>query len=298
VKGGKEHSKGIGRLSIIGVGLIGGSLAKALKKADFVGEVIGFGRSEANLRLALDQGVVDRWTLDLNEAVAGADVIMLATPVAAADQLLPRISASLRDNTIVTDVGSVKGSVIDAAVSAFGGRISHFVPGHPIAGGENSGVGASCVDLFHRQKVILTPLPSTGTWALECVREMWETTGASVSEMDPDSHDRLLALTSHLPHALAFCLVNMLADQSNADECYELAASGFYDITRIASSDPVMWRDIFLGNQDAVLSRLAEYRESIGNLIRLIESGDADGLLAEFRKSNISRSLIQSRRST
>ena len=291
----KEHAKGIDTLSIIGVGLIGGSLAKALKKADFVREVIGFGRSEANLRLALDQGVVDHWTLDLNEAVASADVIMLATPVAAADQLLPRISAVLRDNTIVTDAGSVKGSVIDAAVSAFGGRISHFVPGHPIAGGENSGVGASCVDLFDGQKVILTPLPSTGDRALECIREMWETTGASVSEMDPGSHDRLLALTSHLPHALAFCLVNLLADQSDADECYDLAASGFYDITRIASSDPVMWRDIFLGNQDEVLSRLADYREKLGDLMRLIESKDADGLLAEFRKSNKSRSLIQSR---
>ncbi|MED5407199.1 MAG: prephenate dehydrogenase/arogenate dehydrogenase family protein [Pseudomonadota bacterium] len=295
MKASKEHAKGIDTLSIIGVGLIGGSLAKALKKADFVREVIGFGRSEANLRLALDQGVVDRWTLDLNEAVAGADVIMLATPVAAADQLLPRISASLRDNTIVTDAGSVKGSVIDAAVSAFGERISHFVPGHPIAGGENSGVGASCVDLFDGQKVILTPLPSTGDRALECIREMWETTGASVSEMDPGSHDRLLALTSHLPHALAFCLVNLLADQSDADECYDLAASGFYDITRIASSDPVMWRDIFLGNQDEVLSRLADYREKLGDLMRLIESKDADGLLAEIRKSNKGRSLIQSR---
>ncbi|MEC9328436.1 MAG: prephenate dehydrogenase/arogenate dehydrogenase family protein, partial [Pseudomonadota bacterium] len=294
MKASKEHAKGIDTLSIIGVGLIGGSLAKALKKADFVREVIGFGRSEANLRLALDQGVVDHWTLDLNEAVASADVIMLATPVAAADQLLPRISAVLRDNTIVTDAGSVKGSVIDAAVSAFGGRISHFVPGHPIAGGENSGVGASCVDLFDGQKFILTPLPSTGDRALECIREMWETTGASVSEMDPGSHDRLLALTSHLPHALAFCLVNLLADQSDADECYDLAASGFYDITRIASSDPVMWRDIFLGNQDAVLSRLADYREKLGYLMRLIESKDADGLLAEFRKSNKSRSLIQS----
>jgi prephenate dehydrogenase len=295
VKASKEHAKGIDTLSIIGVGLIGGSLAKALKKADFVREVIGFGRSEANLRLALDQGVIDHWTLDLNEAVAGADVIMLATPVAAADQLLPRISTSLRDNTIVTDAGSVKGSVIDAAVSAFGERISHFVPGHPIAGGENSGVGASCVDLFDGQKVILTPLPSTGARSLECIRQMWETTGASVSEMDPDSHDRLLALTSHLPHALAFCLVNLLADQSDADECYDLAASGFYDITRIASSDPVMWRDIFLGNQDAVLSRLADYREKLGDLMKLIESKDADGLLAEFRKSNKSRSLIQSR---
>ncbi len=298
MKASKEHSMGIDSLLIIGVGLIGGSLARALKKADFVREVIGFGRSEANLRRALDLGVIDRWTLDLNDAVAGVDVIMLATPVAATNQLLPRVAANLGDNTIVTDAGSVKGSVARAADGALGERASHFVPGHPIAGAENSGVEASRVDLFQGQRVILTPLPSTGARALDRIREIWEQTGASVSEMDPDSHDRLLALTSHLPHALAFCLVNMLADQSNADECYELAASGFYDITRIASSDPVMWRDIFLGNQDAVLSRLAEYRESIGNLIRLIESGDADGLLAEFRKSNISRSLIQSRRST
>ncbi len=226
MKASKEHSMGIDSLLIIGVGLIGGSLARALKKADFVREVIGFGRSEANLRRALDLGVIDRWTLDLNDAVAGVDVIMLATPVAATNQLLPRVAANLGDNTIVTDAGSVKGSVARAADGALGERASHFVPGHPIAGAENSGVEASRVDLFQGQRVILTPLPSTGARALDRIREIWEQTGASVSEMDPDSHDRLLALTSHLPHALAFCLVNMLADQSNADECYELAASG------------------------------------------------------------------------
>ena len=289
----KPHSGVIGSLTIIGVGLIGGSLARSLKKANFAKEVVGFGRSQNNLLRARELGVIDRWTLDLKEAVIGADVIMLATPVTALNHIFPQVATHLRENTIVTDAGSVKGTVARAASRTLGEGISHFVPGHPIAGAEKSGVEASREDLFQGQRVILTPLSSTANQAVDRVRKIWEVTGASVSLMDPDQHDQLLALTSHLPHALAFCLVNTLAEQSNADQCYELAASGFYDITRIASSDPVMWRDIFLENKYSVLSRLTEYSENISRLIQLIETEDVDGLTAEFRKSNETRSLIQ-----
>ena len=292
----KLHLGVIGSLTIIGVGLIGGSLARSLKKANFAQEVVGFGRSENNLLRAQELGVIDRWTLNLKEAVMGADVIMLATPVTALNDILPQVATHLKKNTIVTDAGSVKGTVARGATRAVGQGISQFVPGHPIAGAEKTGVEASREDVFQGQKVILTPLSSTASHAVDRVRKIWEVTGASVSLMDPDQHDKLLALTSHLPHALAFCLVNTLAEQPNADQCYALAASGFYDITRIASSDPVMWRDIFLENKYSVLSRLTEYSENIGHLIQLIETEDADGLTAEFRKSNETRSLIQKHR--
>jgi prephenate dehydrogenase len=198
---------------------------------------------------------------------------------------------------IVTDAGSVKKKVVDAARVSLGRSMARFVPGHPIAGREKSGVEAAAGDLFKGHKVILTPTPDTDPKAVALVGALWRTTGAKLMTMSPEQHDRLLALTSHLPHMLAYALVNLLASQAQDEgECFDLAAGGFYDISRIASSDPVMWRDICLHNADELLARVGEYQEMMNRLAALVRSKDADGLEQMFRKGQSARSRIEDRR--
>ncbi|MGB5605309.1 MAG: prephenate dehydrogenase/arogenate dehydrogenase family protein, partial [Gammaproteobacteria bacterium] len=243
----------IERLCIIGVGLIGGSLARALRKAGYCREIVGAGRDPEHLQQAVDLGVIDRFDTDLARAVAGADMVLVAVPLGAMEHVFGSIRGQLAAHAVLTDAGSAKGSVIEAAQRAFGTVPGFFVPGHPIAGTEQSGVAASFAELYQQRRVILSPLPATDRQATARVRAMWEAAGAEVLEMDPVHHDAVLAATSHLPHVLAYTLVDCLAKLDDRDEVFDYAAGGFRDFTRIASSDPVMWRDICLANGDAIV---------------------------------------------
>ena len=285
------------RLSIIGVGLIGGSVGRALRDASAATEVIGYGRNPTHLSRAVDLGLVDHWSTVLSDAVAGAEVVMVATPVGAMLGLFQQLAELVSPTCIITDAGSVKKKVVDAARASLGSSMVRFVPGHPIAGLERSGVEAAAGDLFKGHKVILTPTPDTDPKALAQIAALWRTTGAQLMDMSPERHDRLLALTSHLPHMLAYALVNLLAGQAqDEDECFDLAAGGFYDISRIASSDPVMWRDICLHNADELLARMGEYQEMMDRLAVLVRSKDAEGLEQMFRRARSARSRIEDRR--
>ena len=287
----------IDRIAILGVGLIGGSLAKALRRTNTCKSIIGFGRNEANLLRSQQLGVIDDYFLSAKEAVSEADVVVLATPLAANRILFEEIAEAVKPEAIITDVGSAKACVVEAARSSLLEHFANFVPGHPIAGKEQSGVDAASATLFKGHRTILTPIANTGTEAISTVKDMWETIGAEVVFMEPSVHDELLALTSHLPHALAFILVDLLSRQTNPEDSFDLSAGGFYDITRIASGDPVMWRDIFLSNQQAVLQRLTEFSTAIANLAELINDCDSHGLEQMFKHSNEVRRQIKDRRS-
>jgi prephenate dehydrogenase len=279
----------ITRLCILGVGLMGGSLALALRRAGYVDEVIGSSRNEAHLRRAVELGVIDRYVLDPAQAVAGADVVVLAVPLGAMAGLCTRIRGSVTEASVLTDVGSAKGAVVEAVRSAFGHVPAGFVPAHPIAGTERSGVEAAFAELYQGHRVILTPLPETSQDALGRVRGMWERTGAVVEETDVAHHDRVLAATSHLPHMLAFALVDSLARMGDHDEIFRYAAGGFRDFTRVASSDPVMWRDICIANRDALLEMMARYEADLRLISQAIEREDGDTLLEIFTRAKRAR---------
>ncbi len=279
----------INRLCIIGVGLIGGSLARALRKANAVNEIIGCGRNEGSLQRALEIGVIDRYSLDMAQAVHGADMIVIAVPVGSMGGVFRTIIPALDLNAVITDVGSTKGSVVDAARAAYGTVPVNFVPGHPIAGTERSGVEASFAELYHRRRVILTPLSETNPHAVEKVRAMWETAGAEVESMEVHHHDEILAATSHLPHILAFGLVDSLARMEDKREIFRYAAGGFRDFTRIASSDPQMWTDICLANREALLQMLGHFAEDLAGITAAIDKGDGEHLRNVFQRAKAAR---------
>jgi len=279
----------IKQLTIIGVGLIGGSLARALKRADAVDEVVGAGRDMQHLQQALTLGVVDRIETDLALAVQGADIVVVATPVGAVETVFRSIAPSLSPDTILTDVGSTKISVVAAAQAAFGQLPENFVPGHPIAGTEKSGVEASFAELFEDHRVILTPTENSARQAITRVRAMWEQTGAEVVETGVEHHDDVLAATSHLPHLLAFSLVDTLAKLDAKQEVFEYAAGGFRDFTRIASSDPEVWRDICLHNRSALLKMLGCFEADLDKLRQAIADNDGDYLLQVFTHAKATR---------
>jgi prephenate dehydrogenase len=275
----------INRLCIIGVGLIGGSLARALRVAGFCKEVVGGGRDPVHLQQAVDLGVIDRFDTDLARAVAGADMVLVAVPLSAMQPVFSKIRDHLKDDAVLTDAGSAKGSVIEAAIQAFGSVPDWFVPGHPIAGTENSGVEASLPDLYQGRRVILTPLEHTAIPAIDRVRAMWEAAGAQVTEMDIIHHDTVLAATSHLPHVLAFTLVDSLSRLGDTEELFAYAAGGFRDFTRIASSDPVMWRDICLANGEAIQLLIDRFIEDLQALSHCVHEHDGVRLLELFESA-------------
>ncbi|MBI5462468.1 MAG: prephenate dehydrogenase/arogenate dehydrogenase family protein [Gammaproteobacteria bacterium] len=279
----------IRRLCIIGVGLIGGSLARALRQAGYVREIVGSSRRAEHLQEAVELGVIDRFDTDAARAVQGADMIVVCVPLGAMEQTFRSIAPALASDAVVTDVGSAKARVVTAARAALGARLSCFVPGHPIAGTEKSGVTASFAELYRNRKVILTPLDETDPTATARVQTMWETAGAQVQCMDVEHHDEVLAATSHLPHVLAFQMVDTLARMSDEDEIFRYAAGGFRDFTRIASSDPVMWRDICLANDRAVLKMLERYRSDLDRLAGAIRAGDGAELERVFRNAKAAR---------
>ncbi len=268
----------IDRLCIIGVGLIGGSLARALRARNWAGEIVGYGRTLAHLEEAVRLGVIDGAETSAAAAVRGADMVVVAVPVGATREVLEQIRDALSPDAVVTDVGSVKGSVVAQARAVLGPRFAHFVPGHPVAGSERSGVAASVAELFQGRRVILTPAPETEVAAAARVRAMWAATGANVITMSPADHDRVLAASSHLPHALAYALVDMIVRMDEHRVIFECAGGGFRDVTRIAASDPTMWRDIFLSNREELLALLHDYREDLQAWIEAIERGDGHWL--------------------
>jgi len=265
------------KLAVIGVGLIGGSFALALKQAKTVSRVVGVGRSSANLKLALERGIIDS-IADPATAIRGADVVLVSTPVAQFSKVLEAIAPGLGAQTTVTDGGSTKRDVIVAARKALGRKISQFVPAHPIAGAEKSGAEAASAELFRDRRVVLTPLRENRRGTVEQVESLWKACGARVARMDPEEHDAVLAAVSHLPHVLAFALVHGVAKRNNAEQLFSFAAGGFRDFTRIASSHPEMWRDICLANRDRLLQELKSYANELGTIRKLIEKGDGAAL--------------------
>jgi prephenate dehydrogenase len=279
----------IDHLSIIGLGLIGGSLARALKKAKLVGRVTGCNRGEDTLKKAIELGVIDDYTLDVSDAVKGADVIVIGTPLSTTEKLLPKIAEALDVKTVLTDVGSAKASVVNAAKQTLGENFSRFVPGHPIAGTEQSGVEASFAELFVDHRVILTPVEETCSKAHKLITDMWQAVGADVIDLDVIHHDEVLAATSHLPHMLAYALVDCLASMQERDEIFKYAAGGFADFTRIASSNPDMWHDICFSNKDALLKSLESFSAHIDQVKSAIESSDSEQLLEIFKRAKKAR---------
>jgi prephenate dehydrogenase len=282
-------SLAIRRLAVIGVGLIGGSLARALRSAGLVDEIVGCGRGRANLEEAVALGVIDRYTHDIGDAVRDADMVFLAVPLGAMREAFGAMRATLPPDALITDGGSAKGSVVADCRSAAPELLARFVPGHPIAGNERNGVAASLAGLYRDRRVILTPLPENAAAAVARVSAMWQACGAQVMEMSVQHHDEVLAATSHLPHMLAFGLVDMLARMKENDEIFLYAAGGFRDFTRIASSNPVMWRDICIANREALSPMLAAFAEEMGELARSIGEADADHLLAIFERAKAAR---------
>src|SRR5687767_7909173 len=266
------------KLAVIGVGLIGGSFALALKQAKAVSHVVGVGRNAANLKLALERGIVDATAPDAASAARDADLVLISTPVAQFPEILGQLGRVLDEKTLVTDGGSTKRDVIAAARKALGKRIAQFVPVHPIAGAENSGAGAASADLFRGRRVVLTPLKENPKSAVSTVETAWSTCGAKVSRMDAEEHDAVLAAVSHLPHVLAYALVHDVAKRNNSEQLFSFAAGGFRDFTRIASSHPEMWRDICLANRDRLLQELKLFANELGSIRKLIDKGDGAGL--------------------
>jgi prephenate dehydrogenase len=277
------------KIVILGLGLIGGSLARALSEKQVPCEIVAVGRNEALLQRALQDGSITSYTVDAQIACQDADVVVIAVPVLSIADQLQQIAPVLPAHTIVTDVASVKQAVVDAVVSVFGKVPPTFIPGHPIAGSEQSSYMAARAELFHNRKVILTPLADSDPGALSLVRELWELCGAEVLQMSVSHHDEVLAATSHLPHLLAYALVDTLSQQGESEEIFRYAAGGFRDFTRIASSDPVMWRDIFLTNGAATVAILDKYVDDLQHLRKALLEQDAALLFATFQRAKQSR---------
>jgi cyclohexadieny/prephenate dehydrogenase len=285
------------RVALIGVGLIGSSLARVLRRDAPDTAIVACARRAETLAAVRRLGIADETTDDPAAAVRDADLVVVATPLSAYKEIGRRIAPALRDGAIVTDVGSVKGAAIEALQPVLPARV-HFVPGHPVAGTEHSGPEAGFAELFHDRWCILTPLPDTSPDALAKVAQLWEGAGMRVATMAADHHDKVLAVTSHLPHLIAYTIVGTATElgQDLQSEVVAFSAGGFRDFTRIAASDPVMWRDIFLSNREAVLELLQRFSEDLTALQRAIRRGDGDTLHDWFDRTRaIRRSIIEAK---
>jgi prephenate dehydrogenase len=279
-------------LAVVGVGLVGGSFALALRVAGRVGTVIGIGRSRANLDAAVSLGIVDRavtlgedWTREL----ANADLVLVATPVGEFPALFAAIAGRLPAHAILTDAGSTKQNVIAAARAHLGDALARFVPGHPIAGTEHTGAAAAFATLYRDRNVVLTPIQGTDPAAIATVANLWSACGARVRELDAAVHDRIFAAVSHLPHLLAFALVDLFAARPDADEIFRYAASGFRDFTRIAAGSPEMWRDISLANRDALLAEIDAYRTQLDAVAAMVTAADGAALEGVYARASAAR---------
>ena len=279
----------INKLCIIGVGLIGGSLARSLKKSNTVAEVVGVGRDVTHLEKAKSLGVIDTFETDISLAVKGCDMVVIAVPLGAMQSVFEKIAPVITSDMIITDVGSAKASVVRAAQEAFENIPKTLVPGHPIAGTEKSGVEASFAELYNNRRIIITPLETSSNDAVSKVRKMWQACGAEVVETTIEHHDNVLAATSHLPHILAFSLVDTLAKMDAKNDIFDFAAGGFRDFTRIASSDPDMWRDICLANGDALIEMIKTFSDDLQLLSKAIENNDSTYLKDTFARAKKAR---------
>jgi prephenate dehydrogenase len=270
------------KLALIGVGLIGGSFASALREAGEVDQVIGYDTDSRALSTAIARGIVTGEATSAAAAAADADVIVIATPVGAIRSTLAAIALNLRPDAVLTDVGSTKCSVIEDAHATLGPAAGRFVPIHPIAGGERPGVEHADPDLFRGKLVISTPNASTDPQALACIEQLWSRVGAKIERLDPEEHDRIFAAVSHLPHLLAFALVAMIAKEPDVNAKFAHAGAGFRDFTRIAASSPEMWRDVCLANRDHLISELRSYADGLDRLLAMIETSDAAALHEVF----------------
>ncbi len=286
------RSPALAKLVVVGVGLIGGSFALALKRANAVASVVGVGRGSANLETALRVGIADRvWTLDQRwtDELADADLVLIATPVGQMAALFAAMAPALGPATVITDAGSTKHDVIDAARRHLGAAMPRFVPGHPIAGTEHSGAAAATDALFEGKWAIITPIAETAPHAQAKVATAWTACGAVVQTLDAERHDEIFAGVSHLPHALAFALVAQMAGRADAAEYFRFAAGGFRDFTRLASSDPEMWRDICVANAPALRKELSAYRAELERFDALLSAMDGAGLAALFERARTAR---------
>jgi len=266
------------KVAVIGVGLIGGSFGMALKAAGRCKHVVGCGRSAANLGSALKRGAIDSVATDAAAAVRGADLVLVAAPVAQFEKIFLAIHPVLPPDCLVMDAGSTKRDVVAAARAGLGAKLSQFVPAHPIAGAEKSGAEAAQADLFKGRKVVLTPLPENSPGSIQVAREAWQALGAEVSTMPAEEHDAVFAAVSHLPHLLAYALVSDIASRPDAAQLFGYAAGGFRDFTRIASSHPEMWRDICVANGDQLLKELEKFSSEIQKIKVLLQNRDAESL--------------------
>ncbi|QRX83683.1 prephenate dehydrogenase/arogenate dehydrogenase family protein [Glaciimonas sp. PAMC28666] len=277
------------KIAIFGVGLIGGSFALALKQAGMVQQVVGAGRSLASLERALELGIIDAIAVSAADAVADADLVLIAAPVAQTGLILASIQPYLQPGTIVTDAGSTKGDVEAAARLALGIKIGQFVPGHPIAGRESNGPDAAIASLYVGKKVVLAPLPENVEADILRVAAAWQQCGANIHRLSSAQHDLVFASVSHLPHLLAYALVDDIANKPYAEVLFQYAASGFRDFTRIAGSSPEMWRDISLANQDALLQELDAYQAKLTQVRGLLAARDGAGLEAIYQNARQAR---------
>ncbi len=283
----------INNLCVIGTGLIGGSFSLALKEAGVVENVIGAGRSQATLQTAQRLNIIDSYEKDISEAVKEADVIFVSVPLGAMQSVFEKIAVGLKQSgnqrAVITDAGSSKRQVQLIADEILADYAGHFVAGHPIAGTENSGPDAAFAELYKDRRVILTPTENTDADAIKLVTELWQKTGAAVETMDADHHDKVLAATSHLPHLIAFGLVHCLENIDDIEDVFRFAAGGFRDVTRIASSDPTMWRDICLNNQQPILDMMKRYKDELDMLYNALEAGDGEKLMEVFQHAKQTR---------
>ncbi len=275
------------RIVIFGVGLIGGSFALALKQAGVAGEVVGVGRRRDTLERAQALGIIDR--IGSVESIAGADLVLLAAPVAQTEALLRGMAPYLQPGTVVTDAGSTKTDVVMAARAALGDKIAQFVPGHPIAGREQNGPEAALASLYRGKKVVLTALPENAPACIAKVASAWEHCGAVIHPLTAAEHDAVFAAVSHLPHLLAYALVEDLAARDNAARLFQYAASGFRDFTRIAGSSPEMWRDISLANREALLVELDAYTAQLSQLRAILAAADGAALEQIYARAQAAR---------
>ena len=277
------------KITIFGVGLIGGSFALSLKKAKLVTHIVGMDRSAESLARAKEIGLIDEIGTSVAEAVRDADLILLAAPVAQTGMILSTIVPHLQPDTVITDAGSTKSDVVAAAREAMGDKISQFVPGHPIAGRESNGPDAAIDDLFIGKKTVLTPLPENAQQAVAAVSRAWMGCGAMIHTLTPHDHDCVFAAVSHLPHLLAYALVDNIVKKPQSDLLFQYAASGFRDFTRIAGSSPEMWRDITLANRDVLLTMLDSYLEQLQHIRGLLASGDGPAIKAVYANAQRAR---------
>lgn len=280
----------IGKLVVIGVGLIGGSFALALKKAKVVRRVVGVGRTKKNLDVAIRLGVIDEASRDAAAAVDGADLVLLGTPVGQMPEVMAQIAPALGPMAVITDGGSTKQNVIAHARRFLGGHFERFVPSHPIAGTENSGAAAAFAELYRDRNVIMVPQPETTPAAVRFVRTAWEVCGARIVRLGARQHDEIFAAVSHLPHVVAFALVSMLAKRPDAPTLLGYSGGGLRDTVRIAGSSPEMWRDICMANRDALLELLDEYSDELELARGAIENADGDALADLFERARAARS--------